>query len=433
MSILSYSFVLKKIEKRRKKNYQKENVFSLFSFFSSLYPKKPMTNASFIPYARQSINSADITSVADALSSNWITRGPHVEGFEASIAEYCGAKYAVAFNSGTSALAAACYAANVGPYDRLITTPNSFIASVGAGIKFGATPVFVDIDHTTGNVDIDQMAYNANLSFSRGRPILVPVHFAGVPVNVQKLDREITNPDTIIIEDACHALGSRYSPEGPKVGSCAWSAMTIFSFHPAKTITTGEGGMVTTNEEEFCHRLKLYRNNGIERDPKYLEGESSPWYYEVKDITDNHNFTEFQAALGRSQMSRLNQFIARRFDLMEAYKARLNDWMDVALLTPEFDRSIAFHLCVVKIKFDSFKTTRTDVMKKLLSSHIGTQVHYIPLYRHPYFVKKYGEVHEYFPKMEEYYSRTLTLPLYYDLTLDNIDFVVKTLKGCLQA
>jgi dTDP-4-amino-4,6-dideoxygalactose transaminase len=390
-----------------------------------------MITLPLIPYARQSIDSSDIASVTAALSSDLITRGHQVQTFEKGFAEYCGAKYAVAFNSGTSALAAACYAANVGPFDRLITTPNSFIASVGAGIKFGATPIFVDIDSKTANVNIDQMAYNANTKVSRGRPILIPVHFAGVPVDIQKLDQLISNPQTLIIEDASHALGSHYYPQGPKVGSCAWSSMTTFSFHPAKTITTGEGGMVTTNEEELYRLLKLYRNNGIERDPNYLEKQNLPWYYEVKSITDNHNFTEFQAALGLSQLNRLDQFVSRRLELMEAYRERLSGWENVSLLTPNFDSSIAFHLCAVKINFRSLKRTRLDVMNKMLSHQIGTQVHYIPLYSHPCFLEKYGDVHEYFPKMEEYYSKALSLPLYYDLTIDNIDFVLDSLKRSL--
>ena len=222
------------------------------------------------------------------------------------------------------------------------------------------------------------MAYNANLPSSRGKPILIPVHFAGVPVNIEQLDRSLSNPEAIIIEDAAHALGSHYSDQGPKVGSCAWSAMTVFSFHPAKTITTGEGGMVTTNDEGLFHQLKLFRNNGIERDPKYLQGEPLPWYYEVHDITDNHNITEFQAALGRSQLKRLSQFAAKRLDLMKVYKEKLRDWPHIKLLTPAFDESTVFHLCVALIDFAALKTTRAEVMKKLLDKNIGTQVHYIP-------------------------------------------------------
>ena len=390
-----------------------------------------MTSLSFIPYAKQSIDASDIASVQEALASPWITRGAQVEAFEKEIASFCGAKYAVAFNSGTSALKAACYAAKVGAFDRIVTTPNSFIASVGAGIHFDAQPVFVDIDLNTGNFDLEQVCLNANQPLSRGKTIIVPVHFAGVPVDMERLDRNILNPETIVIEDAAHALGSRYSAGGPFVGSCVWSHMTAFSFHPAKTITTGEGGMVTTNDPEMCHRLKLFRNNGIERDPVYLKGTPPLWYYEVRDISDNHNFTEFQAALGRSQLKRLDKFVRRRLEIMRRYQERLRDHPHIKLLTPEFDDTVAFHLCVVLIDFQALRITRNELMQKLLAKNIGTQVHYIPLYRHPYFETRYGEVHHCFPKMEEYYAKTLSLPLYYDLTDGDVDHILKTLLNAL--
>jgi dTDP-4-amino-4,6-dideoxygalactose transaminase len=391
-----------------------------------------MSNLSFIPYARQSIDSNDVASVQSVLMSNWITRGEQVEAFEHEIASYCGAKYAVAFNSGTSALAASCYAAEVNPTDRLITTSNSFIASVGAGIRMGAKPIFVDIDLASGNFDLEQVILNANQPSSRGRAVVVPVHFAGVPVDMCRLDHKITDPNTVIIEDAAHALGSSYYSKGPKVGSCLWSAMTVFSFHPAKTITTGEGGMVTTNDEKLWHRLKLFRNNGIERDPKYLEGAPPPWYYEVRDITDNHNFTEFQAALGRSQFKRLEQFVSRRLELMKLYRDKLRHHPHIKLLTSEFNDSIAFHLCVVLIDFPSLGITRNELMQGLLAKNIGTQMHYIPLYRHPYFVKKYGEIHDYFPAMEEYYAKAISLPLYFGLTHDDVERVVSNLDSIIK-
>ena len=390
-----------------------------------------MSQPSFIPYARQYIDSNDIAAVQNVLSSQWITRGEQVENFEKEIAAFCEAKYAVAFNSGTSALAAACYAAGIGPHDKLITTSNSFIASVGTGTRFGAQPVFVDIDPANGNLDINQACLNANQPSSRGKTILIPVHFAGVPVNMQMLNQKISNPNTLIIEDAAQALGSRYYPEGPKVGSCTWSSMTIFSFHPAKIITTGEGGMVTTHDEELWHRLKLFRNNGIERDPKYLEGSPDLWYYEVKDITDNHNFTEFQAALGRSQLQRLDLFIRRRQEIMRLYQEKFKAHRRIKLLTPEFDASIAYHLCVALIDFTALKISQNELMQRLLEKNIGTQVHYIPLYRHPCFVRKYGEVHAYFPAMEKYYSQALSLPLYYGLKDEEVHYVIDTLTSLI--
>jgi perosamine synthetase len=390
-----------------------------------------MTHPAFIPYARQSIDSNDILSVQNVLTSHWITRGEQVETFEKEIAAFCDVKYAVAFNSGTSALAAACYAAEIKPSDRLITTSNSFIASAGCGARYGAQPVFVDIDPSNANIDIDQACLTANQPLSRGKSILVPVHFAGLPVDMELLSQQISNPNVVIIEDAAQALGSRYYPQGPRVGSCLWSSMTIFSFHPAKIITTGEGGMVTTNDEELWHRIKLFRNNGIERDPKHLQGSPDLWYYEVKEITDNHNFTEFQAALGRSQLSRIDTFSHRRHQLMQLYRDKLRNHPHIRLMTPEFDESTAFHLCVALINFSSIKLSRNELMQRLLEKNIGTQVHYIPLYRHPCFVKKYGEVHSYFPNMEKYYSQALSLPLYFGLSDDEVEYVVNTLTSLI--
>ncbi len=385
----------------------------------------------FLPYAKQSISTQDIEEVARALSGEWITRGPQVEAFEQEFASYCGATYAVAFNSGSAALAAAYFAAQVGPSDRLITTPNTFISTVGTGMQLGAQPLFIDIDRSTAGIDLEQLIFNANQPLSRGRPILAPVHFAGIPVDMQELDRRLTNPDVVVIEDAAHAVGSSYPRQGPKVGSCAWSHMTIFSFHPAKTLTTGEGGMVTTQSAELCHRLKLFRNNGIERDPHYLEGEAAPWYYEVQALTNNFNFTEGQAALGRSQLRRLNTFVSKRRALMQTYRRQLQAVPHVALLTAAFDEHVAFHLCVAQIDFAACGTTRSAVMEALKQKGIGTQVHYIPLYRHPYFKKGPVELTDYFPQTEGYYAQALSLPLFYDMTEDDVSRVVAALQEVL--
>lgn len=386
----------------------------------------------FLPYAKQSIDASDIDAVASSLREAIITRGPHVEAFEKEIANYCGARFGVAFNSGTTALTAAYYAAQTGPYDRVITTPNTFVGTVTGGIQFQATPVLVDIDLETGCLNLDQAIQNANAPQSRGRPILVPVHLAGLPVDIQRLDSELTNPEAIIIEDAAHAIGTSYSPDGPKVGSCAWSQMTVFSFHPAKTMTTGEGGLVTTQDEELCHRLRLFRNNGIVRDPRFLKAPPQPWTYEVCDLTTNTNFVDMQAALGISQLKRLELFIEKRRQLMRTYRELLAPVKEIQLLTSQHDQHTAFHLCVALIDFDARKKSRAEVMTRLKERGIGTQVHYIPLYRHPYFVERWGEIQEFFPHTETYYSRALSLPLFYDMTLGDVERVVKELKACLR-
>lgn len=390
-----------------------------------------MTEKPFIPYARQSITEVEIDAVRKALSSDSITRGPEVDAFENEFSHYCGATYSVAFNSGSAALAAAYFAADVTAYDRLITTANTFVSTAGTAIQQGAKPVFIDIDRSTGNINFELAAEAANLPQTRGKPILTPVHFSGIPVDMEKLDSLLKNPDVIVIEDAAHAIGSSYPRNGQKVGSCAWSHMTIFSLHPAKTITTGEGGVVTTNSEELYRKLKLYRNNGIERDPLYLENPPAPWYYEAQALSNNYNFTEFQAALGRCQLGRIDSFIAKRSELMKAYREKTREIPHLKLFTDTYDSHTAFHLCVAQIDFTAYKTTRHKVMERLKEKGIGTQVHYIPLYRHPYFVKKYGEQHEKYPETELYYAQALSLPLYYDLTIEQVDEVVKALKQAL--
>lgn len=386
----------------------------------------------FIPYARQSINASDLQSVSAALNSPLITRGPYVEKFEQSIADYCGATYAVAFNSGSTALLAACYAVKVNAFDRLISTPNTFVATIGSAVQFGATPKFLDIEPLTGNINLKQIEYTLEQPYSRGRPIIAPVHFAGIPVDVAAIDEALKDPEAIIIEDGCHALGSCYK-SGKRVGSCEHSQMTIFSFHPAKTITTGEGGMVTTNDEQLYRNLKLYRNNGIERSSDYLENSPKPWYYEVQELTNNTHLTELQAALGLSQLDRLDAFISKRRQLVALYRKLLKGAPHLTLFTDEYDHRTAFHLFVVQIDFAAYHTTREHVMEALAAQGIGTQVHYIPVYSHPHFRRMCGDISDYFPAMEDYYAKALSLPLYFDLTFEQVervaDTLLKTLKG----
>lgn len=383
-----------------------------------------------IPYAFQSIDESDISEVVNALKSGNITRGPAVEAFEQAVANFCHVKHAVAFNSGTSALLAAGFAAEIGSNDRLLTTPNTFVASISTGYRYGATPVFIDIDRKTGNLDLNLLEFNLNQPSSRGRTIVVPVHFSGIPVDMQTLDSMIKNPETVVIEDAAHAFGSTYQ-DGQRVGSCAFSQMTMFSFHPAKILTTGEGGIVTTNDDALAHKLRRFRNNGIERDPSYLVEEAAPWYYEVHEVTNNYNFTDFQAALGLSQLKRIDAFIEKRRMLVQLYREKLKGLSNIRLFTQEFDASTAFHLFVVQIDFKAIKKQRAQVMDELKAKGVGTQVHYIPVYRHPFFKKFAGDISEYFPETEAYYKQCLSLPLFYDLSEDDVTYVVNELKSTI--
>jgi UDP-4-amino-4,6-dideoxy-N-acetyl-beta-L-altrosamine transaminase len=391
-----------------------------------------MAQPHFLPYAKQMITSEDIEEVINVLKSDEITRGPQVEAFEQAVATYCDAKFGVAFSNGTTALYAACHAAKVGPFDRLITTPNTFIATAGAGMQYRATPVFIDIDRNTGNLDLEQLSYNMEYFSTRGKNVLIPVHFSGIPVDMEKLVQMIKETNTVVIEDAAHALGSRYS-NGKKVGCCENSNMTIFSFHPSKHITTGEGGMVMTNDEELYHLLKRYRNNGIEKHSPYLKHqEANLGYYEVQEITGNFNFTDIQAALGLSQLKRLEQMVLRRRELVQAYRDRLQGMVGIRLFTEAFDSLTAFHLFVVQIDFSRFGVSRSEVMTKLADNGIGTQIHYIPLYRHPIISRKSGDLSEFFPHMEAYYAESLSLPLYYGLSMTDVDRIVETLKKVIR-
>lgn len=389
----------------------------------------------FFPYGRQSIDSADIAAVTGALKEEIITRGRHVEEFEEALAERCSVEYAVAFSSGTAALQAAYFAAGVGSNDRMYTTPNTFFATAGAAVALGARVVFIDIDRRTGNIDLEQLEANMNVPHSRGKNVVVPVHFSGIPVDMERLESRVALPDTVVIEDAAHAIGSRYC-DGSPVGCCLWSDMTIFSFHPVKTITCGEGGAVTTKDRELYHLLRRFRNNGIEREPAHFEnGGPSPWrgYHEVCAVTGNYNVTDFQAALGMSQLRRLDLFVEHRRALVQRYRHHLMGLQHLRLFDASADERTAYHLFVVQVDFEACQTTRARFVEELHAAGIGTQLHYIPLYRHPAMRHVVGDIAAYFPAMEGYYASALTLPLYYDLQLEEVDFIAATLKSLLKS
>jgi dTDP-4-amino-4,6-dideoxygalactose transaminase len=336
----------------------------------------------------------------------------------------------VAFNSGSSALMGAYFAAGLKEGVKAALDPNTFIATAGAAMQLGASPLFIDIDRRTGKIDLEQLFLNMNREAISKKMVVAPVHFGGIPVDVQKIQRSVADLRTLLIEDACHALGSCYK-DGSRVGSCQWSDMTVFSFHPAKTITTGEGGAVTTNDPQLYHQLQLFRNNGQERDPEFLQGAPAPWYYEVAALTGNFNFTEFQAALGLSQFKRISTFIAKRQRLLSLYQQELQ--IDhLTFLTPEKGTVVAPHLCVVQIDFAAYKKSRAWLMERLKEKGIGTQVHYIPLYRHPCLSKRMGELQEYFPAMETYYAQALSLPLYTDLSEEDVRLIAQEVKRLLR-
>lgn len=358
----------------------------------------------FIPVSKQSITEQDREAVVKALRGEVITRGSEVEKFERDVACYCRAKYAVSFNSGTTALHAAYFAAKLQPENKVLTSPNTFVGTFVGAMHQKARVMFGDIDLSNGNLDLSKEIEPAEF--------IVPVHFSGIPLAIEKL-RKIA-PNAVIIEDAAHALGAKYSEELP-VGSCYASDMTVFSFHPAKSITTGEGGMVTTNCPHHYQRLKLFRNNGIVRE---ISSPPYPGFYQVEEPTGNYHLTEFQAALGSSQMSRVDAFISKRKKLVKIYREFFSGKEEIQLFSETFDSFSSHHLFVMMIDFEKLKITRTQVMERLKEKNIGTQVHYIPAYRHPIFKEK-----TYLPNMEIYYNQALTLPLYYDMECDIVEYV----------
>lgn len=374
-------------------------------------------------YARQSIDASDIEAIVQSLKGEFITRGPKVKEFEESLSKYCDAQYAVVMNSGSTALEACYFAADAGPADRLITTPNTFIATISRGVDRGMTPVFIDIDRNNGSFSLEQLEYNLDFQSTRGREFIVPVHFAGIAIDMKRLSDSLKNPNSVVIEDAAHALGSLY-PSGEKVGSCAYSDMTILSFHPAKTITTAEGGAVLTNDPILYEKLISFRNNGIKR--------KSHWEYDCEALTGNYHFTEMQGALGVSQMKRLPEFINKRRALVKRYRELFKDFDGIKLFTDAQDDYTAFHLMVIQIDSEKYSFDRTELIEKLKQKNVGTQYHYIPLYRFSVLKKQFGDLEEYFPEMEKYYKEALSLPLYYDLELKDVDRIVETLKLILR-
>lgn len=377
-----------------------------------------------LPYAKQSISEEDKAAVLAALDESLITRGPLVQQFEEALARYSDVDDAVVFNSASTALAAAYFAAEFSPADRVFAPANTFIATVISPLQAGVMPDWVDISRGSGNMCLDALEEKLRFQSTRSRPFVVPVHFSGIPVDMRRLDRMLVHPDTVIIEDAAHALGSYY-PSGEKVGSCAYSQMTVFSFHPAKTMTTGEGGAVTTNDPQLAQRLRLYRDNGIDRSHARIG------YYEVKSLTGNYNFTSFQAALGLSQLSRVDQFIAKRQELVTHYRKQLSG-LPLVTLFDQPEKTVGYHLFVVQIDFESCGKTREAVMQELLARGIGTQVHYIPLYHHPAVRTKGSFSVEEVAETELYYQQALSLPLYFDLALEDVEKVCKNLSDVLQ-
>jgi UDP-4-amino-4,6-dideoxy-N-acetyl-beta-L-altrosamine transaminase len=383
-----------------------------------------------IPYGRQNISQPDIDAVVAVLRSDWLTQGPAIERFEQAVTDYCGAAQAVAVNSATSALHLACLALGLGPGDRLWTSPNTFVASANCALYCGARVDFVDIDPRTYNLSVDALRDKLERAERAGRlpKVVIPVHFAGQPCDMAAIHALAREYGFRVIEDASHAIGGRYL--GEPVGNGRYSDITVFSFHPVKIITTGEGGMALTQDPELAETMRRLRTHGITRDPARMVGEvQGPWYYQQIELGFNYRMTDIQAALGYSQLQRLEEFVARRHELADRYDALL---AGLPVITPWRDPEAwsAFHLYVIRLDERRMGQSRRAVFEALRQKGIGVNVHYIPVHTQPYY-RALGFAEGDDPEAERYYREAISLPLYPTLTEAEQDQAVSALRETL--
>lgn len=369
-----------------------------------------------IPYGKQTIEQDDIQAVVDVIKSDFLTTGPKIAEFEQTVADYVGAKYAVAISNGTSALHAACFAAGIGPGDEVITTPLTFAASANCVLYCGGTLVFADVDPKTYNIDPEDI----QRKITDRTKAIIAVHLAGQPCDMDAIHSIAREHGLIVIEDGAHALGSVY--KGKKVGSM--SDMTTFSFHPVKPITTGEGGMIVTDNEDFYKKMILFRSHGITRDDSMMTRNDGPWFYQQFDLGYNYRITDIQCALGCSQMKKLDRFLARRKEIVARYNEAFADCDNIITPYQLSDTESGWHLYIVQVK----NCDRRQVFENMREKGIGVNVHYIPVYMHPYY-QEHGYENVHCANAEEIYSHIISLPLYPGLTFEQQDYVIDALKS----
>ncbi|MEM7065414.1 MAG: UDP-4-amino-4,6-dideoxy-N-acetyl-beta-L-altrosamine transaminase [Cyanobacteria bacterium P01_B01_bin.77] len=385
----------------------------------------------YIPYGKQHITQQDIDSVVAVLKSDWLTQGPMISRFETAIANYCGAKYGVAVSSATAALHIACLAAQLESGHQLWTSPNTFVASANCGLYCGATIDFVDIDSKTYNLNTTELENKLSNAEKQGTlpKILMPVHFAGQSCDMEKIGALAQKYNFQVIEDASHAIGGRY--QGQAIGACSFSDMTVFSFHPVKIITTGEGGMVLTNRVDLYEKLIRLRTHGITRDSTLLQDAShGPWYYQQLELGYNYRMTDLQAALGLSQLQELDTFVEKRYWLVARYDQLLQE-LPLVLPWQHPDTSSSWHLYVVRLKLDEIRTTHRQVFETLRQKGVGVNLHYIPVHTQPYYQNlgfSWGD----FPQSEQYYREAISLPLHFGLTSTEQEYVIQMLYEAIQ-
>ena len=399
----------------------------------------------FLPYGRQWVTDEDVEAVCQVLRSDWLTQGPAVPRLEAELSKALVAKPAVACSNGTAALHLAMMALEVGPGDAVATAPITFVADANCGRYVGAEIRFVDIDPKTACMSTDALERILAEDEEHRIKVVIPVHFAGQPADLPRIHELAEAHGAWVVDDACHAPGAWYEHDGTRygMGASPHSQMTVFSFHPVKHIAMGEGGAVLCDDPVLLDRLRMLRSHGITRDNAVLpssafdeHGDANPWYYEMQRLGHNYRITDIQAALGSSQLKRLDASVAKRNLLARHYETRLAESFPEGAVQPlEARRGVghAYHLFVVRIDFARFGVTRSQVMRRLRDAGIGTQVHYIPLHLQPYYRERYGSAEGDFPAAEAYYQRALTLPLYPQLEETDVDRVVDELRSSLGA
>lgn len=383
-----------------------------------------------IPYGRQDITQADIDAVVNVLQSDYLTQGPVVPMFEDAVASHCSAKHALAVNSATSALHMACNALGLGPGDWLWTSPITFVASANCGLYCGAQVDFVDIDPRTYNLCANALERKLEQAKREGKlpKIVVAVHLCGQACDMQAIHGLAKRYGFKIIEDASHAIGGRY--QGLPIGNCAFSDITVFSFHPVKIITTAEGGLCTSNSAELAHKMDLLRSHGITRDPALMtHAADGPWYYQQIALGYNYRMTELQAALGVSQMQRLDHYVTGRHALAGRYNDSLSS-LPLTLPWQSPESYSSFHLYPIRLQLHKLQKTHRQVFESLRELGIGVNLHYIPVYSHPYF-KNMGFNAGDFPQAESYYAEAISLPLFSAMTHSEQDKVVDAVRRSL--
>lgn len=368
-------------------------------------------------YGKQSVSADDIKIVTDVLNSDFLSQGPKVGEFEEALCAYTGAKYCIAVSSATAALHIAMATFDISDGDEVITTSNTFAASANCVRYVGGTVKFADIDFETANINPDEI----KKQITNRTKAIIPVHFAGQSCDMEAIHDIAKEKGLYVIEDAAHAIGSNY--KGMKIGSCKYSDMAIFSFHPVKNITTGEGGAIMTNSKDLHKKLLLLRAHGIERDSELYDAHGK-WYYEINSLGFNYRITEIQAALGISQLKRIEDFKAKRKHIISLYKKIFANDTRISFLKERDFSDMCFHICPILIDFENLGIDKKKFFNDLFDAGLRLQVHYIPVHLHPYYRRLGFSLGDY-PITEKYYAQTISLPLYYDLSDEDVEYIVK--------